>query len=122
MVRRLLTCMATLVVALGSFAVSPAMAVIGRGHPTCEIGFCVYSGKEFTGTKVELRITRFNECQVPSAPGLDSFQSAAVNGKEPITAVLFYSDTECTEGFWGGTTNNVSSFTPSPMRSLRMYR
>ena len=61
-----------------SAAVAPASA--SPADASCASGYCVWSGANYTGTKVVLDIQGVNSCITPSAPGYDAARSAASTG------------------------------------------
>lgn len=90
-VGRLVLALFTLGVGVGLSA-SPASAK--PLDSSCPSGYCVWSGDNYTGTKIELTIPGLGQCFAPTASGFDAARSANVTGD--AFYLVFYDNSDCT--------------------------
>jgi hypothetical protein len=97
---------------------SAAPAAASPADASCDSGYCVWSGENYTGTKVVLTVPGLNKCFTPSAPGFDAARSANVTGD--AFYLVFFSTTDCSGPGQTVMYQSVPSF-PTPMRGIRAY-
>ena len=85
-------------------------ASAGEADSSCPSGDCVWSGDNYTGTKVVLAIPGFGKCFTATGDGFDAIRSANVTG---ATYFLdFYDNADCTGAKQVVTYNSVPVFDP----------
>ncbi|GAA3440239.1 peptidase inhibitor family I36 protein [Kutzneria kofuensis] len=99
-----------------SASVAPASAT--PADATCDSGYCVWSGANYTGTKVVLDIHSVNSCITPSAPGFDATRSAASTGD--VYALEFFATPDCTGPEQTVMYRTVPTF-DTPMRGIKAF-
>jgi len=99
-----------------SAAVAPASA--SPADASCASGYCVWSGANYTGTKVVLDIHGVNSCITPSAPGYDAARSAASTGD--VYYLEFFATADCTGPGQTAMYQTVPTF-DTPMRGVKAF-
>lgn len=100
-----------MVTIIGSGIFVPSLsASAGEADSSCLSGDCVWSGDNYTGTKVVLTIPGFEKCFTVTGDGFDAIRSANVTGATYF--LTFYDNADCAGAKQDVTYNSVPVFDP----------
>lgn len=116
--RSTLSRLAVAAVVAAGVSASMAPASASPADASCDSGYCVWSGANYTGTKVVLSIHGVNSCITPSALGFDATRSAAVTGD--VYSLEFFATPDCTGPEQSVMYRTVPAF-DTPMRGVKAF-